>query len=1334
MSRERLTAHGFCSWPFRFLILLAFSFAEAAGVHIESIKIEGADRVVINSKGAPSMTNHVLAGPSITTVTQIVASGQADASGLAKFSLPISESLMFFRVQQDNSQSNVTLIEYGQSIDEKLVFAGEVRTYQFSAQAGDTVTIGGASRDFRIQMQLLDAEGVPVTNLVSAQYFRSPARINAVLLTSGIYFISLNDADNARTGSFALQIDRANRPVNSVSLRYGQSLADSLDEVGQMKIYSFDGRQGDLIRVRIVFEVQSPLLEFVDGDGAWIKSAVRGSELAVGDAHFVGFAAQVVGFDAQLLKDGPNSLIFSDQLGSTGKYFVYLDRLNGPGFPTSITFGQTIKTNLNIVGETDAYHFEGGRGDLIRIVMNREGTLNNSRFVPNLELFDGLGGSLEPMQYLNDYPVEIFSIGRVQSLFQVALPRSGAYYIFSRNSQIHYTGEYSISLDRLYSPDAPPTISSGQTLESNISFAGQAPAYTFQAQTGEVISVTAGDGIGNGYYDADSMVAQLRLMDETGVIVPPKFQAVAEIAEFSQVYFVEKAGRYVAAVWDQSNYRTGSFRINVNGSSTAVPIGYGESVGGEISTLGQVNAYRFQGQTGQVTRITAKLGPTTNAMQVRLLLVDAQAKKVKIGVMPNSASQISMDVELGEAGAYFLFISDSGQNATGPYSLSLEQIDRFATSKVIAYGQTLTDTVTAFGEMRGFRFQGEAGDRIQMASTGLSTNAHGWRPGLRVSDEQGRFLQTGVDGNATLPMSGTYHLWAQNFSESVTGDFALSLDRLNGPANPILISYGQTTEGILKPSQAQSYQFEGKSGDWVRIIMTDGNEEPASVDSALEITDAYGSYPILGHSMGGPYRLNMAKVMEVTLTNTGPYFIFASDRLRHNSGRYFLSLYKLNSVEDAIPVSYGETVTGTIDKPGRAIAYRLEPRAGDLVRIVMRKAPGSNTTLNPNLELRLISDRLLWRDFAPAADGQSATLEAEIVNDGSYLLLAEDADQANTGAYGLSVSRITPPDQPRRIEYGEIVEGLITSELPARTYNFQGKAGDLVYIALASDDERPRNIEFEVRDNAGTLVANGSVANHEIPTTIAESYPELRTSGAFAIVVKGARKFWLGLALNRQPGRATPIVFGQTMKDSVRAPIHFRSYSFDAQQGEIVRIVTGGTIGDFGWLGPGYAYFGEGGRVPVTFASAFPPYNPNSWTPTLSTVFTIDRNDRYYISMAGGIGQFVNWIPMTYSIHLEKLNRQATSYGQIVEGNLTTEIPIALYTFDGAAGDRVRVSLNSSFGPPHLQVRPLDQSSGAWADGDRQVTLTLSTTGTYCILVSDAGAYSIMLEKLGESP
>jgi hypothetical protein len=1340
MSRERLTAHGFCSWPFLFLILLAFSFAEAAEVQIESIKIEGAARVVINSKGAPSMTNHVLAGSSITTVTQSVASGQADASGLAKFSLPFSESLMFFRVRQDNSISNVMLIEYGQAINEKLVLAGGVRTYQFMGEAGDMVIVGAGSRDFRVQVQLLNAQGLPLTNGVSEPYSVSFAHLNAPLPASGAYFILVGDVDNLRAGDFSMEVNRANAPINAVKLSYGQSVADSLDKPGQMKMYSFDGREGDIVRFRIGSHRTPPVLELHDSRGALVKSATNT------------FGLSAI-FETQLQTGGLYSLFVTDQVNSGGDYFLYVERLNGPGFPTPIAFGQTIETNLNVLGQAHAYRFDGEEGDLVRIVMNTGIVFNGSRMAANVELFDESGASLKSLSYREDNRG-----GDYQMIFQAALPRSGVYYMFARNFQTYYIGGYTISLQRLYNRTSPLTMSSGETLEGNISFPGEARAFSFQAEAGDVMNVTVGDGD----YAYESMEVEFRVMDKNGVEVEPTFWRFANDAEFTQLYLLETAGKYIAVVADEYNDNLGKFRINVNGSASAVPVSYGQSVAGEISTIGQVNAYRFEGQTGLVTRVTAKLGQTTNSIQLRLLVADDRGRMVKTGVMLAGSSQISMDVELRDTGPYFVFLSDSGQNDIGPYSLSLEQSDRFATSKAIAYGQTLNETLTALGEVRCFRFQGEAGDQVQMAMTRMSTNIYGWRPGLRVSDEQGRFLVTTNSGvsaqqafwdqqfsnveDAMLPTSGTYYVWASALNDNAIGDFALSLDRLNGPAKPILISYGQTIEGTLKASQAQSYQFEGKSGDWVRIVLSDGDQDAGTIDPALEIVDgegleradAAGPYGRSGTSMGGSPSL-VAAVIEITLTNTGPYIIFASDRFRHNGGRYYLSLYNLNSVEDVPLISYGQTLTGTIDKPGKTIAYRFEPKVSDLVRIEMRNAPGLETTLNPKLELKLISGVGLWYEFAATADGQSATVEIEIVPDGGYLLLAEDAEHGNTGAYELSVSKITPPEKPRLIGYGEIIEGMIAPELESRVYSFQGQAGDLLNILLMNDDrEGVGNLEVELRDAAGTLLASGRPVNNP------EGYTELTVSGTFSIIVKGRRRccswynaghFWLGLAALNRPLRATPIVSGQTITDPIRAPVYLRTYSFDAQPGEIVWIAARGDL-DLGSFKPSYALYDDAGTRSLPAESVF--FGANSLI--RSGAIAIERSGRYYLSIAGGLDQFLNWIPTACSVRIEKLSPQAISYGQTVEGSVDNKMQVRMYVFDALEGDRIHATMNSGDIRPLMELRELKTfSSPGWSGSDHELTSTARRSGAHCILAGDAqlersGRYSIKLEKLVSPP
>jgi hypothetical protein len=115
----------------------------------------------------------------------------------------------------------------------------------------------------------------------------------------------------------------------------------------------------------------------------------------------------------------------------------------------------------------------------------------------------------------------------------------------------------------------------------------------------------------------------------------------------------------------------------------------------------------------------------------------------------------------------------------GRYQLALRQVP--VLEEPLAPGETVTDTLTVETPRRYWRFDGEAGDRVEISMTGLDdfqdTVLELYAPDGRLlaqDDDSGPMRSALIEG-LTLPEDGVYRLVAQGFTGQL-GAYRLTLE------------------------------------------------------------------------------------------------------------------------------------------------------------------------------------------------------------------------------------------------------------------------------------------------------------------------------------------------------------------------------------------------------------------------------------------------------------------------------------------------------------------------------------------------------------------------------
>ena len=309
----------------------------------------------------------------------------------------------------------------------------------------------------------------------------------------------------------------------------------------------------------------------------------------------------------------------------------------------------------------------------------------------------------------------------------------------------------------------------------------------------------------------------------------------------------------------------------------------------------------------------------------------------------------------------------------------------------IGFGETIQCSISSPGEVDTYTFTASAGDKVLLRIADTSSDI--W-PEVRVRDSGG-IEQCAAYGTAsaeiatcTLPGGGTYSILATDRLSAETGDYYLYLQRLNNPGSALPITFGQTLPGsILTPAEMDTYTFTASPGDKVLLRIA---------DTSGDIWPEVRVYDPAGAKQCDAYGTASAEIATCTLPGGGTYSILATDRLSAETGDYYLYLQRLNNPGSALPITFGQTLPGSILTPAQMDTYTFTVTTSDTVGVRMRTVSGD---LWPGIRLYGPDGTKLCEDEAASAAEIAA---CPLPGSGAYTILAFDSLGGTlTGGYRL---------------------------------------------------------------------------------------------------------------------------------------------------------------------------------------------------------------------------------------------------------------------------------------------------------------------------------------------
>lgn len=842
-------------------------------------------------------------------------------------------------------------------------------------------------------------------------------------------------------GLLVTGISQAQSPPTPI--QYGQTVQDTITETETTFSYVFDGNGGDQITatVNTIDGDLDPTLNLTTFEGTLLAT-----DNGAGNSAIINYV---------LPANQAFLLTVNRSPGSIGTFELTL--LEGTFLPTStppaapvptntppevtlttterlqqIRLGDTISGTLGNDTNFNVYWFEGNSGTTINVLPD-----NSTGFLPLLVL------------YRSDFSEIIRS--RPGEVLSATLNTTDLYFLVAAVVQPGAGGNYTFTLSTQTDNSSRDGLLYGDTVNGSISNINPTARFRFRGGAGDTINIrmTAING------DLDCF---LLLVDASGTTVATDdnsgggtdAEIVTALASTGD-YFIIATRR-----GQESGLTTGDFMLTLTSDAAprAVPttapalppdyvglpqLSYGETIEGEIDDVGFVDLYVFLGRQGDNVEIS--MNTISGGLDTFLVLLDDE--RIPLTEHDDISDVIKdsiIEFELPYDGYYAIVATRFDQEnglTTGDYELRLALagdvgpgpdtpiLDRLPAERLVA-GTTPAGTFAPLRFASIYTFAAASGSVIDFSVTADA----GTVATVILTTSNLDFVTASDNGillSVPAPRSDDYLVFVMpkdGPAANVTEGFIVALNAETSrpssetTASSSTIAYGSTVRGTITEEQtALRYVFQGREGDIVEISMT-AEAAAAPLDTLVRLegpdgTEIASNDDIVPGNIRDSY-------LEARLPATGEYTIIATryegDDAPLTTGVFQLELQFQDPALAGIDrqaelISYGQTVTGTIDDETYLRFYYFEGILGDEIAIEVNATSGN---LDAMLYLYTFTSAgeyflLEYNDDSPLNTTTDPYITYTLPRSAGYVIaVTRFADTDTSGDFSLTLSLNNP--------------------------------------------------------------------------------------------------------------------------------------------------------------------------------------------------------------------------------------------------------------------------------------------------------------------------------------
>lgn len=725
----------------------------------------------------------------------------------------------------------------------------------------------------------------------------------------------------------------------------------------------------------------------------------------------------------------------------------------------------------------------------------------------------------------------------------------------------------------------------------------------------------------------------------------------------------------------------------------------------------------------------------------------------------------------------------------------VDAADVWVEPAMIALGDTLSGTLAdgdsrtgADGLMDRYVMDLEAGTRVELTLRSDAFDTYliagivrpdGFEQIAQDDDGLGEGLNSRL--RFTAAETGRYEIRARGFAAMGEGDYTLTTaartDVMTGqPAGSI--AYGGQARGTLSPDDTpvewaeefryDAYRFQARAGDRLEAALRSDDFDTTLM---LMSESRWGVVEQLAFDDDGLGEGTNSRLIFFA-PEDGEYALWASSYGPEEAGAYSLTLTQLRPLPTPTPIAVGETLSGLLetadpvgDTGGPYDAFVLHAEAGQRLEIAS-DSTSFPTTLGIGQAVGIGGWEALAYGDNYAGDRTSSRILFSPSSSGDYIVRVIGVEAAMRGDYTVTVrdrGPLPPPPPPGSIRVGDSLtgwlqegDGVNVDEKYFDEYDVHTQAGQRLSLTVRSDAfdtylevyrRQPDGTFAEVMsddDSGGDLDSRGLLRAEGGDYRVRVTSFGMGEVGDYTLAIRD-----LGTV-----ARPASLTWGRTVSGQIddndalsESETRYDSYRFRLNEGERAQFIARSEAFDTLLIA---AREGPDGFEIVTYDDD----GMGDGTTNSRMVITADQTGDYEL-----------WVmpldPATsgaYTVTGRELGPspepRPIAPGETIEGSLQDGDGVAYegmtydgYRFEGQAGQRIRVDMNSTafdtfllvgvHGPGGLTAIAENDDSGAGTDSS--VMLTLPSDARYEIwatsyAVGETGDYSLLLTDMGPEP
>jgi hypothetical protein len=599
-------------------------------------------------------------------------------------------------------------------------------------------------------------------------------------------------------------------------------------------------------------------------------------------------------------------------------------------------------------------------------------------------------------------------------------------------------------------------------------------------------------------------------------------------------------------------------------AANAQPLPCGTTIEADIAAAGESDSYTFQAVMGERVAISLgeKPGGTSSFSPVWRVIGPNGPVPHDGGFSGACAAGAPCILDSLPATAAYSIVVDSGNTATGPYSITMEAVSGTANgadngppsptcartrgglpdgTQLIPCGTTVEGTIDVQGESDTYTFDAAVGERVVVSIGEKPGGSVSFFPSWKLYAPNGQQVSrdggitgvcSGLCQSDTLTAAGTYTIVVVDTNNNGTGPYSITMEASSGTAN--------------------------------------------------------------GGANGPP----------------SP----TCSRMRNDAP------------DGTQPLPCGTTIEATIDVEGETDSYTFVANANERVVVSVGEKSGASDDFSPNWRLFGPNGQPVSRDGGTVGACTGLCKSDTLTLAGTYTIVVFDASNDGTGPYSISMEassgtaggvdngppsptcarmRNDQPDGARPLPCGTTLEATIDVEGETDSYTFDVNANERVVVAIGakpggSSGFSPQWFLFAAdgqqvgRDGGVTGSCGDTCASDTL--TLTGTYTLVvfdsnnddtgpygitmeASSGTAAGADNGPPSPTCSRTRNGAPDGTQPLPCGTTIEGTIDVQGESDSYTFDAVVGERVVVSLGEKSGGSVTFGPSWKLYGPSGQL-----------------------------------------------------------------------------------------------------------------------------------------------------------